>query len=183
MRSSRVRATNQEGYTFCKRRLTLFPCKILCHAGMAAASTPGNKKTAASPVRILGVEQATHALIGEVLFYSCPTTQPSCQSSRSAHVPRASKANTSNTEKNNSQPTHRTTFSWVTQAHWPYPSPAQCPWAPTADIIVRSVFHRTNFSTKSQKTFFHLLGKILMCVHEVHAMPGFRLSNFATRRQ
>ena len=57
------------------------------------------------PKGVLGVEQATHALIGEVLFYSCPTTQPSCQSSRSAHVPRASKANTSNTEKNNSQPT------------------------------------------------------------------------------
>lgn len=59
------------------------------------------------------------------------------------------------TQKNNSQPTHRTTFSWVTQAHWPYPSPAQCPWAPTADIIVRSVFHRRNSSTKSQKKNCH----------------------------
>lgn len=69
---------------------------------MAAASTPGNKQTAASPVHqrvVLGVEQAKHASIEQALFYSFPTTQPSCQSSRSAHVLRASKANTSNTEK------------------------------------------------------------------------------------
>ena len=69
---------------------------------MAAASTPGNKQTAASPVHqrvVLGVEQAKHASIEQALFYSFPTTQPSCQSSRAAHVLRASKANTSNTEK------------------------------------------------------------------------------------
>ena len=52
-----------------------------------------------------GCRTSNTCLNWEVLFYSCPTTQPSCQSSRSAHVPRASKANTSNTEKNNSQPT------------------------------------------------------------------------------
>ena len=46
-----------------------------------------------------GVEQAKHASIEQALFYSFPTTQPSCQSSRAAHVLRASKANTSNTEK------------------------------------------------------------------------------------
>ena len=56
------------------------------------------------------------------------------------------------TQKNKSQPTHRTTFSWVTQA---YASLAQCPWAPTADIIVRSVFHRRNSSTKSHKKNCH----------------------------
>ena len=87
----------------CQTQTThFFPCKILCHTGMAAASTPGNKQTAASPVHqrvVLGVEQATHASIEQTLFYSFPTTQPSCQSSKSAHVLRASKANTSDTEK------------------------------------------------------------------------------------
>lgn len=125
---------------------------------MAAASTPGNKQTAASPVHqrvVLGVEQAKHASIEQALFYSFPTTQPSCQSSRAAHVLRASKANTSNTEKQftaNTQDNIQLGYTGALAVSQPSP---RCPLAPTADIIVRSVFHRRNSSTKSQKKNCH----------------------------
>ena len=52
-----------------------------------------------------------------------------------------------------------TIFSWVSQAHWPYPSPPQCPWAknrlqpfdplsPHKDCVVQSSFEITLFLLK-----------------------------------
>ena len=186
---------------------------------MAAASTPGNKQTAASPVHqrvVLGVEQAKHASIEQALFYSFPTTQPSCQSSRAAHVLRASKANTSNTEKQftaNTQDNIQLGYTWRTSR---IPAQPSAPWPPlptllseafstegipaqnrkrkTATKPAAAATVQTYVQTMSQReannvllcvrlllplvgaTAVHLLRKIMMCVHEVHAVPIFQTS-------
>ena len=180
---------------------------------MAAASTPGNKQTAASPVHqrvVLGVEQAKHASIKQALFYSFPTTQPSCQSSRAAHVLRASKANTSNTEKQftaNTQDNIQLGYRGAQpSAPWPpLPTllsqpfstegiPAQNRKRKTATKPAAAATVQTYVQTMSQReannvllcvrlllpllapTAVHLLRKVMMCVHEVHAVPVFQTS-------
>ena len=121
------------------------------------------------------------------------------------------------TQKNNSQPTHRTTFSWVTHRRTSrIPAQPSAPWPPlptllseafstegipaqnrkrkTATKPAAAATVQTYVQTMSQReannvllcvrlllplvgaTAVHLLRKIMMCVHEVHAVPIFQTS-------